>query len=517
MATVPNTPRTNRITLASPSAGPFEVGFRLFSATGLEAFVDGVRSTDWTLTADFTAGYDDAATITFGVSLDTAAVIQIDGAEIPVRSEDYLNPDPGLTRKMNAEMARITAALSDLHMKVGRSIRALEAIDPAEGVTSVDLSNLATYAAEAETARDEVVAIQSTIPRRAGSWLTARAYLFADLVQDSGSTYFCLISHTSGTFSTDLAAAKWELWAQKGAAGAGFGDVVAANNGSDFASAATVRTNLGLAIGTSVQAYNQLLGAVAGLGTTGIMARLSGSAAAARTITGTASQITVTDGDGVAGNPTISAVIASQAEAEAGANTTKLMTAQRVAQAIAELAAGAPVLLASKTASASATLDFTELNNAVYSRYLFVLKALKPATDAVQVIMRLSTDGGATYLAAVGSYSFAMRQRNHSGTDHDGDSNSSINLSLTSNMAGGEIGNAAGEDGVSGDIVLSNAGSAILKTLARFNLSAWDASGRHCVIDGSGAQLTAADTDAVRFVCGSGNIASGVIELWGLI
>jgi hypothetical protein len=53
-----------------------------------------------------------------------------------------------------------------------------------------------------------------------------------------------------------------------------------------------------------------------------------------RTLTGTTDQITVTNGDGVAGNPTIAAVVASQAEAEAGTATTKLMTPQRVRNAL---------------------------------------------------------------------------------------------------------------------------------------------------------------------------------------
>lgn len=44
----------------------------------------------------------------------------------------------------------------------------------------------------------------------ATSWLTATAYVQStDLVWQSGKLYSCLVSHTSGTFATDLAAAKW--------------------------------------------------------------------------------------------------------------------------------------------------------------------------------------------------------------------------------------------------------------------------------------------------------------------
>lgn len=47
------------------------------------------------------------------------------------------------------------------------------------------------------------------------------------------------------------------------------------------------------------------LTALAGLSTTGLVARTGAGTAVTRTITGTANQITVTNGDGVAGNPTL--------------------------------------------------------------------------------------------------------------------------------------------------------------------------------------------------------------------
>lgn len=74
--------------------------------------------------------------------------------------------------------------------------------------------------------------------------------------------------------------------------------------GTGATTAADARTNLGVAIGTDVQAYDADLAAIAGLSSNGIVTRTGSGTAAARTITAGAG-ISVTNGDGVSGNPTV--------------------------------------------------------------------------------------------------------------------------------------------------------------------------------------------------------------------
>lgn len=83
--------------------------------------------------------------------------------------------------------------------------------------------------------------------------------------------------------------------------------IVAGGTGASSASAA--RTNLGVAIGTDVQAYDADLAAIAGLSSNGIVTRTGSGTAAARTITAGAG-ISVTNGDGASGNPTIACTVA---------------------------------------------------------------------------------------------------------------------------------------------------------------------------------------------------------------
>ena len=61
------------------------------------------------------------------------------------------------------------------------------------------------------------IELQTGVGSWEGTWATSTAYTLRDVVVDGaagGSTdnlYVCIVAHTSGTFSTDLTASKWEL------------------------------------------------------------------------------------------------------------------------------------------------------------------------------------------------------------------------------------------------------------------------------------------------------------------
>jgi len=144
---------------------------------------------------------------------------------------------------INDNFTALETALQDALSRSGGSPNTMSAdID----LNSNNLLNAGVVNASSLKVAGVTVTDATYVPDWKGSWLTSTSYVINDMVIEAGSTYICIEAHTSGTFSTDLTAVKWALFAQQGSAGAGTGDMLAANNLSDVSNIATSRSNLGL-------------------------------------------------------------------------------------------------------------------------------------------------------------------------------------------------------------------------------------------------------------------------------
>jgi hypothetical protein len=127
MVTLSSAPRFTTATLASATAGPFNIGFRVFATStttakdALEVLVNGAVRTDFTVAGDFSTGRSDTATITFTAPLAIADVVDIYGNLEPERQEDLIGT--GLVRLLNMELPRLWTSVADMLIKAKSAVR----------------------------------------------------------------------------------------------------------------------------------------------------------------------------------------------------------------------------------------------------------------------------------------------------------------------------------------------------------------------------------------------------------
>ena len=178
-------------------------------------------------------------------------------------------------------------------------------------------------------------------------------------------------------------------------------------------------------------------------------------------------------------------------------------------------AGGAWSFLNSTDISSAATFNFTAVDASKYDSYRMILQSVTPATDAVDVQFKTSSDGGSSYDSSGSDYEWrCYRLGPGAGADASA-GDSSIDLIGDLGSADGQIGSAAGEDGLSGwiDVIAPHLTN---HTTVQWYLSYETPNGELNMVIGAAKRLSAADVDAWRLLFSSGNIESGTITTYGL-
>ena len=129
--------------------------------------------------------------------------------------------------------------------------------------------------------------------------------------------------------------------------------------------------------------------------------------------------------------------------------------------------------------------------------------------------MRVSTDGGATYDSGAGAYMYGANGWYSSNTAITNGSNSATSILLTQNTVALSSTSSAG---FSAQVVILGQTSTTIKPRILYTTDwVFDADGSVATMSGVGWRTAAQDTDAVRFLMSSGNIASGTYAVYGYV
>lgn len=282
-------------------------------------------------------------------------------------------------------------------------------------------------------------------------------------------------------------------------------------------------SNPGGATGDPTLVLANDLAGLEGQSDTGIVVRTGDGTYANRRIVAPAAGITISNGKGVGGNPTL-ALANDLAALEGVSDTGKIYyrgaadtwSPVTIGTGITFLAgtlatsAGDPglVFISSQSASASATIDFTGFND-TYDMYEIRISTVNPATDAIQLQLLVGTGAGPTYQTSGYKYGYNIQVN---GTLVNSGSNNAAFIGLTAV----DIGNAGGECLNSAVLTFSNPDTANFSFVDFTCTGAYSRSdGEHATFISGGRYNTAAAITGIRLQLSSGNISSGKFALYG--
>lgn len=171
-------------------------------------------------------------------------------------------------------------------------------------------------------------------------------------------------------------------------------------------------------------------------------------------------------------------------------------------------------LLATATASASASLDFESVITSEYSNYMFVIDKLVTTTLNTNVYLRTSTNNGTSYDNTLGDYAYASSYLSPNGVSASPPASTSAQQIFLNASGFGRLSTTSGSN-LSGVIYLDNPHT----NVGVKNIRWFIGSGVPTVmffVNGAGQRTSQNNVDAVQFLLSSGNIASGTIRLYGM-
>jgi hypothetical protein len=172
---------------------------------------------------------------------------------------------------------------------------------------------------------------------------------------------------------------------------------------------------------------------------------------------------------------------------------------------------GALVLLDSKTAANSASLDFTTAITSAYDEYVVEFINVTPATNGVSCVMRVSSNGGSSWDAGA-NYNFVQRIQSSTYAA------ATEQLSATSVYLGGVLSNTASAGGLNGRLRIFNPLSTTAVKWFQSNTAFLASNDSHFYLLDVAGQWNISGTaqNAVQFLMSTGNIASGTIRIYGI-
>jgi hypothetical protein len=164
-----------------------------------------------------------------------------------------------------------------------------------------------------------------------------------------------------------------------------------------------------------------------------------------------------------------------------------------------------------QTASNSSVIDFTSGLDDTYDHFEIIISNMKPASDDVEVWLRIGTGGGPTYQTS--GYRYAT-QATHDGGTANAASTSDAKIILSGIGAASSVGNAAGEH--YNAVVHFQNPEVTSDFVAFFAIGSYiTGNSQYAVFHGGGMYATVGAITGIRFLFESGNIASGTFALYG--